>query len=97
MRVFKADSSVKSIKINCMLILFKGCSLNEWGYLPKYNSLSPTIMEYFHEKKGTLRNMDIYQYISTMHTLPGSALSVKTKNALECVLMAYPPMYLALK
>jgi hypothetical protein len=28
---------------------------------------------------------------------PGSALSVKTKNARECVLMAYPPMYLALK
>jgi hypothetical protein len=31
------------------------------------------------------------------HTHPGSALSVKTKNARECVLMAYPPMYLALK
>ena len=31
------------------------------------------------------------------HTYPRSALKVKIRNTRECILMAYPPQYLALK
>jgi hypothetical protein len=61
-------------------------------------------MNYNNNMKHALNCMQLMSYWRDMRVMnistvepPGSALSVKTKNARECVLMAYPPMYLALK